>query len=179
MKDKTEIKIVTDDDESLKILGELLSNKTSRDLIKYLMDNSTYKNKISDELNMKFSLVEHHLKKLEKLGLVTITNKKLVKNGKLHKNYKINSDGIFVSFNSKEEVKEKGILKKIFREKIRISFSLMGIFFYFIFQEINLLQHFKSEVIVTSSKFAFTPIIISSLIIIIGFIVNYFIKKKN
>lgn len=121
----SEIKIITDDDESLKILGELLANKTSRDLIKYLMDNSTYKNKIADEIKVPFPLVEHHLKKLEKLGLVKITNKELVKNGKLHKNYKINANGIFVSLNSKDEVKEKGTIKKIFREGVK--FASIGI----------------------------------------------------
>jgi len=66
LKDKTEIKIVTDDDESLKILGELLHNKTSRDLIKYLMNNSTYKNKIADELNVPTDKI------ISKLGIAVV-----------------------------------------------------------------------------------------------------------
>lgn len=114
-----------DDDEKLKIFGELLSNKTSRDIIRSLMSKSNYKKKIADELELPFSLVEHHLKKLEKLGLVKITNKKLIKKGVFHKNYKINADGIFVTFNSKEKIEEKGILKKIFKDGIK--FASIGI----------------------------------------------------
>ncbi len=120
-----EIEVIADDD-SLKTLGELLASKTSRDLMKFLMNKSTYKMKISDELGVPFSLVEHHLKKLEKLGLVKITNKKLIKGGVLHKTYKITGDGIFLMLNTtKEEIKEKGILKRIFKDSVK--FVVIGI----------------------------------------------------
>ncbi len=121
-----EIEIITDDDDTLKILGELLANKTSRDLMKFLMSKSEYKKKISDELGVPFSLVEHHLKKLEKLGLVKITNKKLIKGGVLHKTYKITADGIFLMLNTtKKEIDEKGILKRIFKDSVK--FVAIGI----------------------------------------------------
>jgi DNA-binding transcriptional ArsR family regulator len=121
-----EIEIITDDDDSLKILGELLANKTSRDLMKFLMSKSEYKKKISDEIGVPFSLVEHHLKKLEKLGLVKITNKRLIKGGVLHKTYKIKAKGIFLMLNAtKEEVEEKGTLKKIFKEGVK--FTCIGV----------------------------------------------------
>jgi len=121
-----EIEIITDEDESLKILGELLANKTSIDLMKFLMNKTEYKKKISDELGVPFSLVEHHLKKLEKLGLVKITNKEIVKGGILHKHYTITADGIFLMLNTtKEEIKRKDILKKIFKEGIK--FACIGL----------------------------------------------------
>lgn len=117
----TEIEVISDDDETLKTLGELLSNKTSRDLLKFLMNKETYKMKISDELGVPFSLVEHHLKKMEKLGLVKISQKKLVKDGVLHKTYKITATGIFIFLNNTETaIKENGTLKKIFKDGIKL-----------------------------------------------------------
>lgn len=121
-----EIEIISDDDDSLKNLGELLANKTSRDLLKFLMQNETYKMKISDETKVPFSLVEHHLKKMEKLGLVKIKSKKIVKGGIMHKTYKITATGIFILLNNtKEEIKGNITLKKIFKESVK--FASVGI----------------------------------------------------
>ena len=118
---ETEIEVISDDDESLKVLGELLSNKTSRELMKFLMNKSTYKMKISDEMGVPFSLVEHHLKKMEVLGLVKVTNEKIIKGGVMHKTYKITAHGIFILLNhTKEELKQEGSLKRIFKEGIKI-----------------------------------------------------------
>lgn len=126
LNEDAEIEVITDDDETLKTLGELLSNKTSRDLLKFLMHKEAYKMKISDELGVPFSLVEHHLKKMEKLGLVKITNKQIVKGGVLHKTYKITATGILILLNNtKEEIKERGTLKKIFKEGVK--FTAVGI----------------------------------------------------
>ena len=52
-------------DDDLKSLGELLSNETSRTIIKNLMKNEMYTNEIATKLDMRVSLVIHHLKKLE------------------------------------------------------------------------------------------------------------------
>lgn len=175
-----EIEIVTDDEDSLKIVGELLSNKTSRDLIKFLMSKSAYKKKISDELGVPFSLVEYHLKKLEKLGLVTITNKKLIKGGVLHKSYKINADGIFIMFNTKEEIKEKGILKKIFREGVK--FASIGIAGYFVY--LTDIFNFSNSDKVYGIPFGqqtllIDPIIPGLIVIINGLIIERLISFKK
>lgn len=181
MKDKTEIKIFVDDEESLKILGELLSNKTSRDLIKFLMNKSTYKKKIADELGIPFSLIEYHLKKLEKLGLVKITNKKLTKKGIFHKNYKISAEGIFITFNTKEMIREEGILKRIFREGVKFSaIGIVSIASYFL--------SFKEKVVVSDGYTTFSEtrvpneegsFTISLVVIIIGLGIIYFLEKRK
>ena len=83
--DLDKIKILESGDERLKILGELLSNDTSRKIIKALIQNTMYTNQISKELNIRVSLVIHHLKKMESLGLLDITEKKIVKRGVKHR----------------------------------------------------------------------------------------------
>ena len=118
------IKVFGSDDD-LKSLGELLSNETSRKIIKNLMEHEMYTNQIATKLDMRVSLVIHHLKKMEALGLLNITDKKIKRKGENHRFFKMDSD-IFVSLNNtKEEVKEKGILKKIFKEGIK--FTALGL----------------------------------------------------
>ena len=178
MEIKKDVKIeVISDEESLKILGELLSNQTSRDIMKFLMNKSAYKKKISDKLNVSYSLIEHHLKKLEKLGLVKITNRKLIKKGVPHKTYKITADGIFLMLNTTdEEVKKSGVLKGMFREGIK--FASIGI--------VSLVTWFLNKnIILTDNNIWSYPYTINNhitiplIVIIIGLFVVYFLEKKK
>ena len=190
-----EIEVIADDD-SLKTLGELLASKTSRDLMKFLMNKSTYKMKISDELGVPFSLVEHHLKKLEKLGLVKITNKKLIKDGVLHKTYKITADGIFLMLNTtKEEIKEKGVLKRIFKESVKfVAVGIAGIVSWFGTQQytpviINrgVTSNFETgDILIPANTipqvsmepiFSFIPIIVTGVVVFSCLFLIWYTKK--
>ena len=115
-------------DDNLKALGELLSNETSRKIISAIMKQEMYTSEISTKLDMRVSLVIHHLKKMEDLGLLEITKKKIIKKGQEHRFFKMSSD-IFITLDkTKEEVKEKGILKRIFRDGIKFaSIGLVGL----------------------------------------------------
>ena len=122
--DENKIKIFASDD-NLKSLGELLSNETSRKIIINLMSREMYTNEIATKLDLRVSLVIHHLRKLEELGLLEIENKKIKRKGEEHRFFKMNSD-IFITLDkNKEDVAKKGILSRIFREGIK--FTLIGI----------------------------------------------------
>lgn len=125
MTDKdNKIKVFGSDDD-LKALGELLSNETSRKIISSLMKKEMYTNELSTTLDMRVSLVIHHLKKMENLGLLNITNKKIIRKGQEHRFFKMSTD-IFITLDkTKEEIKEKGILERIFRDGIK--FTSIGI----------------------------------------------------
>lgn len=69
MKENTEqgdvskkIKVFSSEDERLKVLGELLSNKSSRDIIRLLSHKEMYTNEIAKKLDMRSNLVIHYLK---------------------------------------------------------------------------------------------------------------------
>lgn len=112
-------------DDNLKVLGELLSNDSSRKIIYNLMTREMYTNEISTKLDMRVSLVIHHLKKMENLGMLEISEKKIIKKGQKHRFFKIDSD-IFITINkTKENIEKYGILKTIFREGIK--FTALGI----------------------------------------------------
>jgi len=112
-------------DDNLKALGELLSNETSRKIISSLMQQEMYTNELSTKLDMRVSLVIHHLKKMEELGLLDIKNKKIIRKGQEHRFFKFNFDIFITLNNTKVEVEEKGILKKIFRDGVK--FTIIGI----------------------------------------------------
>ena len=118
------IKVFASDD-NLKALGELLSNDSSRKIIFHLMENSMYTNEIATKLDMRVSLVIHHLKKLEELNLVEISDRKIKRKGIEHRFFKINAN-IFVTVNkNKEEVEKEGLLKRIFKDGLK--FASIGI----------------------------------------------------
>ena len=115
------IKVFSSEDEKLKLLGELLTNKSSRDIIKLLMNEEHYTNEIANKLDLRPNLVIHHLKKLEELGLLEITNKRIVKKGIDHKYYKM-IPGLFIVPNQdKNQIRENGFLKKLFRDGISLT----------------------------------------------------------
>ena len=169
--DEPKIKVFASDD-NLKALGELLSNDSSRSIIYNLMTKEMYTNEISTKLDMRVSLVIHHLKKLEDLGLLEITEKKIKRKGQEHRFFKIKSNIFVVIDNTKVEIEEKGLLKRIFKEGIK--FASIGI----IALSYWLIDFSHPEMTESEKEFDyFYPM----LIIIIGLIserIYYYFKKK-
>ena len=80
---------VFSDDDKLKILGELLGNRSSRDIIRLLICRECYTNDIATTLNMRSNLVVHHLKKMESIGLVEVREGRLTRKGQTHRFFRI------------------------------------------------------------------------------------------
>ena len=119
--DNFKVNVVGADDQKLKLLGELLRNETSRKIIRYLMENETYLNELSKKLELQPNLVVHHLKKLKDAKLVTITKKKIIRKGVERNYYKMNPYFFVAPNKTMDEIKEKGILKKIFKESVKFA----------------------------------------------------------
>ncbi len=117
--DKVKIFIATD--SSLKQLGELLMNETSRSIILELIGKEMYVNEISIKLGLRVSLVTHHLKKLIKLGLLDIVNQPISKRTKDHRFFRFRTD-IFLNFT--EDI-DGNKLKRIFKDGVK--FASIGI----------------------------------------------------
>jgi len=172
------IKIFDLSDESLKLLGELLTNESSRSIIMTLIEKQMYVNQLAEKLDMRVSLVIHHLKKLGELGLLDIVEKPISKRTKDHKFFRINTD-VFLSFTIDESGNK---LKKIFNEGIK--FASIGITA-FIFWSYDVVNIIKSEEVYGKPLGSITnneSLILSLTIIIIGLITERifsFIKKKK
>lgn len=127
------VKVFTLEDEKLKLLGELLGNKSSRDIIKLLTREEMYTNEIATRLDMRTSLVIHHLKKLKALGLLQVTDKKITRKGIRHRHFKM-VPNIFVTLDKTGN--REGRLWKIFNSTVRfsvliVSFALASAYYEF------------------------------------------------
>ncbi len=132
------IKVFDAEDNKLKLLGELLSNDTSRRIIKMLIQKESYTNEISKKLDIRVSLVIHHLKKLEQLGVLEINHKQIVRKGNNHRYFRMVPGLFLVPNETKEEMEKNGILKRIFREGIKFTIvPLIGITSWFVTETIE------------------------------------------
>lgn len=174
--DDNKIKVFASDD-NLKSLGELLSNETSRKIIVQLMKHEMYTNEIATKLDIRVSLVIHHLKKLEELGLLEIINKKIKRKGEKHRFFKMNSD-IFVTLDkSKDDIKKKDILKRIFKEGIK--FTVLGFvsMVSFVFSGGLAKSELRGGVLPPLSEIS--SLTYAMIVITIGVLVLYFMKCKR
>ena len=74
------IDIFSTDDAKLKILAEIISNKSSIEILNLLFCNEMTANEIAMKTNMSLQLVKYHLEKMQKIELVDIS--KIEKNSK-------------------------------------------------------------------------------------------------
>ena len=74
------VEILSTDDEKLKLIGSLLSNDVSRNILKLLFEQEMTANDIAKKMEMLLSLAIFHLQKMQEAGIVTIS--KIGKNSK-------------------------------------------------------------------------------------------------
>ena len=173
--DITEIKVFGNDDESLKTLGQLLSNETSRKIIQLLTHKEMYTNQISKKLGIQMNITIFHLKKLVELGLLIVTHKQIVKKGVDHKYYKMVPNMFVTSTQPKKELHENGFLKKFFKDGIKFtSIILATIISFFIYDELDIeaVLGYPSDVKDLSLEIPF-------LVIIFGLIILLILKKNR
>ena len=183
-------KVFDGSDEKLKILGELLSNETSRKIIKSLIEREMYTNEIATKLDMRMNLVIHHLKKLKELGLLEITHKKIVRKGNNHKYFRMIPGIVIFPSENKDTIENGGILKKFFKDGIK--FSLVAISGFVTWFGINFTENKNSisldrsvydvpdivEEIPQETDLAFDSILVIPIIVTVcGLLLIWFSKK--
>ena len=68
------IEIISTDDEKIKSVGELLSSDSSRTILKLLFEHIMTANQISQKTAISLPLVIYHLKKMQDMGIVKVSN---------------------------------------------------------------------------------------------------------
>lgn len=121
-----EIDIMSTEDEKIKLIGEVLSNDSSRTVLKLLFENPMTANEIAQKTEFLLSLVIYHLNKMQDAGIVKIS--KTIKNSKEHdmKYYTINKFAIIImpSKASENARKSKSLLNSLKRS---YKFAAIGI----------------------------------------------------
>src|SRR5437879_11245440 len=68
------VEIISTDDDKIKSVGELLSSDSSRNILKLLFEQVLTANQIAQKTGISLPLVIYHLKKMQDLRIVRITN---------------------------------------------------------------------------------------------------------
>ncbi len=69
-----EIRVLSSDDEKIKVVGEVLANESSRTILKLLSSNDEMTiNQMAQEISLSIPLVSHHLKKMQDAGVVKVS----------------------------------------------------------------------------------------------------------
>lgn len=77
-----DFQIFSTGEDKLKLLGELLSNESSRRILVLLTSQELTANDLAEKAGMRLSLVIHHLKKMQQIDIVQIS--RVGKNSKNH-----------------------------------------------------------------------------------------------
>lgn len=73
---KERIEILSTEDDKIKSIGELLSNDSSRNILKTLLDDTMTANQVAQKLGISLPLALYHLKKMQEIGIVNVTTTK-------------------------------------------------------------------------------------------------------
>ncbi len=68
------IEIISTEDEKIKSVGELLSSDSSRTILKLLFEDTMTANQIAQKTGISLPLVIYHLKKMQDMGIVKVSN---------------------------------------------------------------------------------------------------------
>lgn len=169
------IKVFSSEDEKLKMLGELLSNKSSRDIIKLLIEKEMYTNEIAKKLQLQVSLVLHHLQKMEAIGLLEITNKKIIRKGEEHRFFRIPPRILLIPNTENNDLIRDRFLIKFFKSASK--FAIIGLVAAFTSW---ILTESDNTIKTGSSSSQGDPLLIPLVIIIIGLVMERIISSlKN
>jgi len=177
------ITVFSSEDKKLKILGELLSNQSSRDIIKLLIHKEMYTNEIAKKLDLRVNLVIYHLNKMESIDLLEITNKKIIRKGEEHRFFKI-PPGMLIVPNESKEVIRNEFFKKVFHSNVRfvvigIASIFSGVFSSFI--SLPKQEYDPSYPIPLIPEVSYFPLTVSLTVIMLGLIIEriFRIKRKK
>ncbi len=142
------IDIFSTDDEKLKILAEIISNKPSIEILNVLFNNEMTANELAQKINISLQLVKYHLEKMQRIDLVHVS--RVGKNSKSRdmNYYKTSKLAILIT---PSKITEKAKQSKLLKRSFRSIYRFFGI-------GITSLVAILSVMSVTAESSLFTPI---------------------
>jgi len=174
-----EIKIYTTEDEKINLLGKIMSSEPARKILQLLFENEFTATQIAQEMNLSVQLVKYHINNMQDVGIVKVS--KIEKNSKNQDmNYYNASKFAIVIVPS--QVSERTRKSKSLKRSIKTIYRLVG-FTATSFVSWVVLGS-QNEVpmrggIVEPSGMELFQIIIPSIIIISGVLIEMIILRKN
>ncbi len=101
------------DDEKLKILAKIISNKSSIEILNLLFHNEMTANEIAQKKNMSLQLVKYYLEKMQEIDLVQVTRTEKNSKARDMNYYKTSKLGIMITpSNVTEKAKKSKMLSR-------------------------------------------------------------------
>lgn len=176
-----EIRIMSTEDTKIKLIGEVLSNDSSRNILKLLFEKPLTANQLAQKTGLLLSLVIYHLNKMQDAEIVKIS--KIAKNDKEHdmKYYAITKFAIIIMPSKASESAKKS--KSLFNSLRRTyRFVAIGIatFMSWIISKSMLESHVSLDKSVWGTNSIpeniYLPIVVALSVTISGLIVELIIK---
>jgi hypothetical protein len=178
------INLMSSNDSKLKLLGEILSNESSRKIFVLLTTQKLSAEEISMQTNLQLSLIIHHLNKMLDVGLITINN--IGKNSKNRDvKYYVAKTSIMIF---PDDVLERAKTSKLFSNTIRkifrfSSIGMGGIVTWFVTSIATKSTLTLDRPFSSTPSFIDVPIVIGLIVVILGIIIErtiyYFEIKKR
>ncbi|MDE1725579.1 MAG: winged helix-turn-helix transcriptional regulator, partial [Thaumarchaeota archaeon] len=73
---KEKIEILSTEDDKIKSIGEILSNDSSRNILKLLLDDTLTANQVAQKAGISLPLAIYHLKKMQDLEIIGVATVK-------------------------------------------------------------------------------------------------------
>jgi len=181
------VEVFSNDDERLQSIGEILSNASSRGILKLLIANELTAHEIVQKTNLSLSLVLHHLNKMQTTGIVKISKITQTSKGQDMKHYTAKA-GIMIL---PQTVSEKAKTSKSFQNSLKrimkfSSIGIAGIVSWYLTRitfekptEGPTLPPYLSPLDISSQIQFFWPTLVSLTVIIIGLIVERVVSSKK
>lgn len=178
------IEIISTEDEKIKTIGEILSNNTSRTILRVLGDGELSANEIAEKIGMLLSLTIYHLKKMQSCGIIRVSKINKSEKG-LHMNYYTVTKYAFVilSAHSYEKIEKANSLGDLLKRVSRfVTIGIIAIIAWFAMSYDDLyglhppVMTPLEEVL---SQPTYWNIIVPLIIIIIGLVTERILKCYN
>lgn len=181
------VEIFSNDDERLQSIGEILSNASSREILKLLISNELTAHEIVQKTNLSLSLVLHHLNKMQAAGIVKISKITQTSKGQDMKHYTAKA-GIMIL---PQTVSQKAKTSKTFQNSLKrimrfCSIGVAGIVSWYLTRitfekptEGTSLPPYLSPVDISSQIQFLWPALVSLTVIVIGLVVERILSSKK
>jgi len=118
------IDILSTDDSKLKVFAEVISNKSSLEILNLLFKNEMTANEISQKTNVSLQLVKYHLEKMQRIDLVCVS--RVGKNSKARdmNYYKASKFAVVIT---PAEVTEKAKQSKLLSRSFKSIYRFFGL----------------------------------------------------
>lgn len=181
--------VFSNDDDRLKILGEIFSNESSRKILALLLDKELTIMNISKELGISANLIIHHLKKMVSSDIVSITKETKNRRGRPLRFYRAKSTIVIASKDTLNHTRNGKSLRKALEDITRFSaVGIAGVFTWVITNSHSALEStfkyprptlppYMTPIGPQSGGEVFFSAIVVAGVITAGLVINYFIPK--